>query len=166
MTSDAPHTGGPVRPAVALMLAVVGFFALLIFGLGMTSLLTGSDVVGVPGLGQLPGVFATALATAVFAAGLWLTIRSSPDRVPNPSFWAVAWIAPAVLLGYLAGLGVTAVATGADLAGAAAAVGTVATSWFAVVIAGAAAVAGWAGIALVRTRAQRPRWPWEDDDEL
>ena len=34
-----------------------------------------------------------------------------------------------------------------------------------VVILLAAAIAGWAGIALRRTRAQQPRWPWERDDE-
>jgi len=28
----------------------------------------------------------------------------------------------------------------------------------------AAAVAGWAGVALRRTRASRPRWPWEGDE--
>ena len=29
----------------------------------------------------------------------------------------------------------------------------------------AAAVAAWGGIALRRTKAQHPRWPWERDEE-
>ena len=54
-------------------------------------------------------------------------------------------------------------ATGADLAVAAAVAGRIATTWFGVVVAAAALIAAWGGIALVRTRAQRPRWPWEDE---
>ena len=43
--------------------------------------------------------------------------------------------------------------------------GDVLTSWFGIVILGAGAVSGWGGIALARTRAHRPRWPWEDPDD-
>lgn len=164
MTGPRDEGAGPVRPAVAVALATIGFFALLILGLGLTSLITNADVVAVPGLGQLPGVVATSAATVVFALGLASAVRRRPGA-RNPSFWAVAWIVPAVLLAYLVGLGFTAVVTGADLAAAAAAVGQVATSSFAVVILAAAAVASWAGIALVRTRAHRPRWPWEGDED-
>ena len=42
------------------------------------------------------------------------------------------------------------------------AAGAFATSWFAVVLASTALIAGWTAVALVRTRAGRPRWPWED----
>ena len=54
---------------------------------------------------------------------------------------------------------------GIDLARAIAAAGAFATSWFAVVLASAALIAGWTAVALVRTRAGRPRWPWEPPAE-
>lgn len=157
MTGDGQQRG-PVRPAVAVALATVGFFALLIFGLGMLSLLTDRDVVAVPGLGQIPGVAATAAATLAFAGGLVAALRR-----PHPSFWAALWIAGGVLAAYAVVLTIAAIATGAALGDAVAAAGGVLASGFAVVIAAAAAVAAWSGIALVRTRAARPRWPWESD---
>ncbi len=52
-----------------------------------------------------------------------------------------------------------------DAARTAAAIGGFATSWFAVVLASAALVAGWVAVALVRTGADRPRWPWERDED-
>ncbi len=65
--------------------------------------------------------------------------------------------------GGVAAIFVGAVATGADLAVASSVAGRIATTWFGVVVAAAALIAAWGGIALVRTRAQRPRWPWEDE---
>ena len=50
----------------------------------------------------------------------------------------------------------------AELGTAASAAWGVLLSWFEVVIAVAAFVCAWAGIALTRTHASRPRWPWED----
>ena len=71
----------------------------------------------------------------------------------------------AVFLAYLIGLLVGAMFGGIDLARAIAAAGAFATSWFAVVLASAALVAGWTAVTLVRTRAGRPRWPWEPPAE-
>jgi hypothetical protein len=160
--SEAPASGGgPVRPLTALVFATIGFFALLIFGLGMTSLATGADVIATPGLGQLPGVAAVILATLAFAAGLWAAIRHAATR--HPSYWGAAWTTAAAFLAYLAGVWFGALWADAGLAVATAAAGGVATSWFGLVIAAAALVAAWSGIALVRTRARRPRWPWEDE---
>lgn len=158
MAGDEP-SAGPVRPLVALAFATAGFVALLIFGLGMLSLLLGTDVIAARGFGQAPGVIATIAATAAFAGGLWFAVRQE-----HPSYWSALWITAAVFLGYLAGMWLGAVFTGADLGAATAIVARIATSWFGVVVAAAALVAGWSGIALVRTRAERPRWPWEDDE--
>ncbi|BDV29694.1 hypothetical protein [Microbacterium terricola] len=159
--SEAPESaGGRVRPLVAVAFATVGFVALVIFGLGMLSLALDEDVISVPGLGQLPGVVATTTAALVFAGGLWSAVR-----VPHPSFWAAPVVALAVALGYVGALWVTALVVGADPAAATAAAGRIATTGFGAIIAGAALVAAWAGIALVRTRARRPRWPWERDEE-
>ena len=171
-TPDA--SGGPVRPIVALALATVSFVALVIFGLGMASLALGTDIVETEGVGQIPGIVATTLTTGAFALALWMTLRrASPSRgsapdprlagARHPSFWGALWAAVACYLVYVGGIWIGAVATGIDLAVAAGVAGRIATTWFGVVIAAAGAVAAWGGIALVRTRAQRPRWPWEDE---
>jgi hypothetical protein len=158
MAGGGGEQGGPVRPLTALALSTAGFFALLIFGLGMTSLITGQAVIAVPGLGQIPGIVGTVLATAAFVTGLWTAVRRSPAP-----YTGSAWTAAACFLGYVGGIWFGAVTTGADLAAAAAAAGAVATSWFGAVVAAAGFLASWAGIALVRTHARRPRWPWEDE---
>ena len=184
--SEAPHPeGGPVRPPVALAFATVGYAALLIFGLGMTSLATGEDVIATPGLGQIPGATGVVVALLAFAGGLWVSIRRAgqparADAAPrdhgsaappapmagasrHPSYWGALWTAVASFVAYLAAVWIAALATGADLAVATGVVGRLATSWFGLAVAGAAFVSAWAGIALVRTRARRPRWPWEDE---
>jgi hypothetical protein len=98
-------------------------------------------------------------ATLAFAGGLWAAIA----RAGAASYWGAAWTTAATFLAYLAGVWFGAVFTGADLGVATAVVGRLATTWFGVVVAAAAFVCAWAGIALVRTRARRPRWPWEDE---
>lgn len=149
---------GSVSPPLAVMFGAVGFFALVVAGFGLTSLSTGAEVLPVSGLGQVPGVVAVTLSVAAFAATLWSAVRA-----PHPSFWGVTIIAAASFLAYLAGVLAGAVLSGVELARTIGAIGGFATSWFAVVLASAALIAGWAGIALVRTRASRPRWPWEND---
>lgn len=158
--ADRPPEHRPVRPLVALGLATAAFIALLIFGLGMTSLLLDQNVIAVRGLGQIPGVVGTTLATAGFAATTWIAVRRA-----TPSFWGAALSAVVAFLCYGVGVWIAAVSGGADLAAATRAAGGVLTSWFGVVIAGAALVSSWGAIALVRTRAERPRWPWEDPDD-
>ena len=81
----------------------------------------------------------------------------------HPSYWGAAWTTAAAFLAYVGGVWFAALFTGADLGVATAVAGRLATSWFGVSVAAAAFVSAWAGIALVRTRAHRPRWPWEDD---
>jgi len=158
--ADRPPEHRPVRPLVALGLATAGFIALLIFGLGMTSLLLDENVIAVRGLGQIPGVVGTTLATAGFAATTWAGVRRA-----RPSYGTAGLAAVAAFLGYGVGVWIGAVGGGADLAAATRAAGGVLTSWFGAVIAGAALVSSWGAVALVRTRAERPRWPWEDPDD-
>ena len=147
---------GSVTPGVALIFATVGFLALLIFGLGVVSLALDESIIETPGLGPIPGVVATTTAIVVFAATLWAVVRRT-----EPSFWNAIWIAAAVFLGYLGGLWIAAILTGVPIGVATGVSGRIAMTWFGVVIAGTALVTAWAGIALVRTRARRPRWPWE-----
>jgi hypothetical protein len=201
MTPDGGSSvpGGSVRPVVALAFAGIAFVALTIFGLGMTSLVTGADVIATPGLGQVPGIAGIVCALLAFAAGVWAAIGrgqqpdaaapsatgplvAGPDRrsgdaasvsekdlLPahpsQPSYWGAAWTAAACFLAYVCAVWVAAAVTGADLAVATAVAGRLATSWFGLVVAAAAFVCAWSAIALVRTRAHRPRWPWEDEDD-
>ena len=158
MADEADPSGGPVRPLVALALATVTFIALLIFGLGMTSLLVGADIVEAPGLGQIPGVFATTMTTAGFALALWLGLRAA-----QPSSRTALWTAVTCYVVYVAALWVGVVVASGDLAVATQVAGRIATTWFGLVVALAGGLAAWGGIALVRTRGGRPRWPWEDE---
>ena len=158
MAASAGSSGGPVRPIVALALATVSFIALLIFGLGMVSLALEADIVEVPGLGQVPGIVATALTTGAFALALWIGLRA-----PHPSYWGALWTAATCYLVYVGAIWMGALVASEELAVATEVAGRIATTWFGVVVAAAAAVSAWGGIALARTRAGRPRWPWEDE---
>jgi hypothetical protein len=157
VSSDDGEGSGSVRPGVALAFATAGFVALLIFGLGMTSLVLDEDVIAVRGLGQVPGITGTIAATGAFALSLWIALWR---QHPPLSGAAVTMIATS--LAYPAGVWFGALLADAALGTAASAAGAVLLSWFEVAIAVAAFVCAWAGIALTRTRASRPRWPWED----
>lgn len=155
-----PRDEGGVSARVAVALTTAGFFALLVAGFGMLSLATDAEVIPVRGLGQAPGVVATVAAVVAFAA-----VTASIVRRPRPSYRGVWLTAVAVPLAYLLGLGIGALVSGVDLARAVAAVGGFATSWFGVLLASIALVCGWTTVALVRTRAGRPQWPWEHDED-
>ncbi len=154
-----PATGG-LRPSLALAFAAVAFVALVIFGFGVTSLALSEDVLSTPGIGQAAGVVGLIAATVAFIVVLWTALRR-----PHPSFTASWAVGAGVFLSYLVGVWLGAVVFGADPALALSAVGSFATSWFAVVLVAMALIASWGGIALVRTRAGRPRWPWENEDD-
>ncbi|MFH8252176.1 hypothetical protein ACH3VR_17555 [Microbacterium sp. B2969] len=160
MTVDRPPEHGHVRPAVALGLTTAGFVALLIFGLGMTSLYLDEDVLAVPGLGQAPGITGTIFATGGFALCVGVGTRH-----PHPSYWLAAVTTLVVALAYPLGVWFGAVTSGADVAAATKAAGGVLTSWFGLVVAASALICSWSAVALVRTSARRPRWPWENPDD-
>lgn len=147
-----------VRPPVAAALATIGFFALLIAALGMTSLLLEQEVIATEGLGQLPGVFAVAAATLAVGGVLLVALRR-----PQPFYGIAGLVMVAAVLAYLVGFWIGAALQGDDLALAVSAAGAFLLSWFALELAVIAFIAGWVGVALVRTRAGRPRWPWESD---
>ena len=153
-------TNGGVSPALAAFLSVGGFGALSICGFGFLSLLTGSDVVPSERIGHLPGPVGFAVAVAALSLVLLDGLRR-----PRPSYVLAVPAALAVFAAYPAGLAVASVLGGVDPVFAATAAAQFAGSWYAVVLAAAAAAAGWVAVALVRTRARRPEWPWEHDDE-
>ncbi|MFJ4174984.1 hypothetical protein [Microbacterium sp. NPDC089696] len=142
------------------MLAVIGFFALAVFGLGALSIATDVDIIAVPGLGQGPGVWGMLAALLAFALTLGAALRRRP-----PSFLSAPVIALATALAHLAGVWIAVLVGRGDLVIATAVVGGLVSGGASLVLLGAAAVAGWSGIALRRTRAEHPRWPWERDDE-
>jgi hypothetical protein len=150
-------TPGPVRPVVALAFATVLCAALMIAGLGVTSLLLGEDVIASPGFGQAPGIIAVAAALVAFAVVLWSALRRA-----HPSYLTALWTAVAAFLVYLGAVWIVGAVQTADPVQSAAVAGRLVTTGFAFVVAGAALLGGWTGVALVRTRSSRPRWPWED----
>jgi len=158
VAGTADSSGGPVRPLVALALATVTFIALLYGALGMTSRVLSADIVEEPGLGQIPGVFATALTTGGFALALWLGLRG-----PRPSYATALWTAATCYLVYVAGLWIGVLVASGEFAVATEVAGRIATTWFGLVVALAGGLAAAGGIVLVRTRSERPRWPWEDE---
>lgn len=156
MTENGPE---PVRPAVTVALTLVAFVALVVFGLGMTSLVTASDVITAPGFGVLPGIVGVATAAGAFAA-----VTAPAVRGPHPSYLTSLWAAIACYLAYLAGVWGAALIGGVDPAVATAAAGRLALGWWAPIVAAAGFVCAWSAVALRRTRARRPRWPWERDE--
>ncbi|MCX6500805.1 MAG: hypothetical protein NT132_00025 [Microbacterium sp.] len=160
MSTQAPPPRPPVRPAVALAFCLIGFFALIVAGLGLSSLATDTDVISTPGLGQVPGVIGVAAASIAFAGTVWGTIRR-----PHPSFGAAFVVVVAAWLAYVLITGIAAAVVVADIGAGMAVTGSLAIGWPGLIVAAAALIAGWTAIALVRTRAARPQWPWERDDE-
>lgn len=139
---------------------MAGYVALTVFGSGMLSLATDSDVIATPGLSPVAGPLAAGVSAAVFAGALWPAVRRD-----HPRYTAVIGVVLATALSHLAALWILALIFGADVATATAAVGGVATSWASVVFAAAAAIAAWSALAVRRTHANRPLWPWERDEE-
>jgi len=154
------HGGGGLAPRFAVVFAVISFVALVICGLGITSLLLDADVISTPESSQIPGIVGLITAMAAFAVVLALALRAQ-----HPSFWSAAIVAVAAYLFYGGGVLIGALIAGVAPAAAVAATGRSLVSWFGVVVAVAAAVCAWGGIALVRTRAGRPRWRWESDED-
>lgn len=159
--TDARRTrdGGPLRPAVVVSFSLVGYAALAIAGTGVTSLLLDAEVIRVPGGAQAPGIVGMLLSIAAFGGALAFALRTR-----HPSFASAPFVAIAAALFYAFGVFAGATATGTGPAAAVAAAGTWLVGPFALVVALAALFSAWAGIALVRTRARRPRWPWEGED--
>lgn len=162
--SSMPDPRGPesagVSPVLAVIFATIGFFALAVFGLGALSILTDSDIISTPGLGQGPGVSGMVAALVAFALGLGLVVRRS-----DASFVSAVVIAVSVALAHLAVVWIAVVGVSASALLATAVAGDLVRGGTSAVLLGAALLGAWAGIALRRSRARRPQWPWERDDE-
>ncbi len=147
---------------VALAAAFILFAALAILALGVLTFVTGREIIAVPGLGQAPGVWGMLAALAAFAGTLWTTLR--PLR---PSYGQVGITALATPLAHLFVVWLIVLASDAGLVAATTVAGNLVRGGASVVLLLVAGVAAWSGVALRRTRARSPHWPWEreDDDE-
>ncbi|WP_334150420.1 hypothetical protein [Microbacterium sp.] len=154
-----PESAGVSLP-LALVLATIGFFALAVFGLGAVSIITDADIISVPGLGQAPGVIGMSVALLAFAVTLWSALRR--DR---PSYVSAAAIALVSALAHLIAVWMAVLIATGGIITATAVAGDLVRGGASAVLLLAAAIAGWAGVALRRTRSRRPQWPWERDDE-
>ncbi|MFV0319662.1 MAG: hypothetical protein ACK5IN_04715 [Microbacterium sp.] len=122
----------------------------------MATLLTGTDVIAAPGFGPLPPVLGVIVAVGALVAVLLPALRA-----PHPSYLAALWAAVACYLAYVVTVWLTAVIGGVDAAVAGAVAGRLALGPWAPIVGVAAAVCAWFAVALRRTRADPPRWPWE-----
>ena len=140
-------------------MTTIGFFAIAVFGLGVLSIVTDADIISVPDTGQAPGIVGMIVAVAVFAGILYLAVR-----ITHPKFRSVWAISIATAFAHMLAAAIGALVATGDFVNALAVMGELITGGASVVILATSAIAGWAGVALRRTRAKRPRWPWERDD--
>ena len=140
-------------------MTTIGFFAIAVFGLGVLSIVTDADIISVPDTGQAPGIVGMIVAVAVFAGILYLAVR-----IAHPKFRSVWAISIATAFAHMLAAAIGALIATGDFVNALAVMGELITGGASVVILATSAIAGWAGVALRRTRAKRPRWPWERDD--
>lgn len=130
------------------------------FGLGAVSVLTDADIIAVPGLGPLPGIIGMLAALVAFAVMLWSVLRRQ-----HPSFVAAVTVALVAGLAHLVGVWIAVMAASGNLVIATAVAGDLVRGGASAVLLLASAIGAWGGIALRRTRAARPRWPWEGDED-
>ncbi|KJQ54043.1 hypothetical protein [Microbacterium sp. SA39] len=138
----------------------MGFFALAVFGLGAVSLLTDAEIIAVPGLGPVPGIIGMISAVVGFALMLLSALRRQ-----QPSFFATISISLVAGLAHLTGVWVAVLSGSGSIVIATAVAGDLVRGGASAVLLLAAAIAAWGGIALRRTRAARPRWRWESEDD-
>jgi len=143
-----------------VVLATISFFALAVFGLGALSVATDTDIISTPDLGQAPGVVGMLAAVVAFAVLLWVTLRTR-----RPSFVATITIALVTVLAHLAVVWFAVLLGTSDIVIATAVAGDLVRGGVSAVLLVAALIAAWGGIALRRTRAEHPRWPWERDED-
>lgn len=158
--TDPAREGEGLPHGVLLAFSVCGYGALAVCALGFGSLLTETDVIATPGIDIVAGVLA--VLASVLAFGL---VMRPILRAARPRFTGVVGVAAGVAAAYCAALWLLAILFGAGAAPATAAVGQVLIGWQVPALAIAAAVASWGAIAVRRTRARPPRWPWERHED-
>lgn len=130
---------------------------------GFVSLLTDAEVIAAPDAGRLVGPAAVGASVGAVLLTLARTLQR-PERLwPSVLFPAIwSWVALVLVaaVGY-------ALATGTALAALTFGVG-LGIGWFGLLVPALAAVIGSLAALVARGRSggmERPRWPWERDDE-
>lgn len=130
---------------------------------GFVSLLTDAEVIAAPDAGRLVGPAAVGASVGAVLLTLARTLQR-PERLwPSVLFPAIwSWVALVLVaaVGY-------ALATGTALAALIFGVG-LGIGWFGLLVPALAAVIGSLAALVARGRSggmERPRWPWERDDE-
>ena len=137
--------------------------ALVVCAWGFVSLLTDVDVIAAPDAGLLVGPAAAGASVAAVLLTLAHTLRRPDRQLPSVLFSALwSWVALVVVatVGY-------AIATGTLLAALLFGLG-LGITWFGLLVPALAAVVASFAVLVARGRSsgmERPRWPWEHDDE-
>ncbi|MDX2376643.1 hypothetical protein M4I32_07495 [Microbacterium sp. LRZ72] len=147
------------RSWTILAFASAAFFALFVFGLGMTSLATGEPVIAEEGLSQVPGVAGTILCLGAFA-----TVTASALRHGWAGVGSAFAAGAAAAGGYGLGVAAGAVVAGVDAFRAATIAVAVVLSWVGLVIVAVGVVAGAGAAVAARSDPGVARWPWEKDE--
>lgn len=160
-TTGDPRGAEPagVSAFLALVIGFVGFAALAILGLGMLSFFNDVDILSVPGLDWWPAIVAMIFGIVVFCWMLWPGLARG-----RASFLFVPAVAFVTAIAHLVALWLAALLSGVGTAGALAAVSQLVVRGSSLVVLIAAAIGAWVAIALRRTSAHAPRWPWEHDE--
>lgn len=161
-TTGDPHGTPPqgVSASLSLVIGFVSFAALCILGLGMLSFFADIDILAVPGLDWWPGIVGMLGAIGAFSWMLWPTLSRG-----RASFLAVPSVALVTAVAHLVLVWLSALLSGASTGSALQAVVQLISRGSSAVLLGAALIAAWIAIALRRTKAAAPHWPWERTDE-
>ncbi|WP_143738259.1 hypothetical protein [Microbacterium esteraromaticum] len=162
MTIRDPHGPAPegVSAVLALVIGFASFAALAILGLGMLTFFADIDIIAVPGLDIWPGIVGMVIAIAVFSGMLWPVLVRE-----RPHFPSVILVAIITVIAHVATVWVSALLSGATAVQASDAAAQLVTRGSSAVVLAAALVAAWIAVALRRTQANPPRWPWERNEE-
>lgn len=155
-TGSAPSPPSAPRRRLLLLFGAIAYFALLIAGLGVTSLLIDEDVIDADGFGQLPGAVGVAASVAA-----WVAV-TAPALRRRGSIGAALLAGLVAAAAYGTGVFFTGLVVGAELAVAASALSRLVTLGFLFVIAIGGVLAATGALVVARTGEGTPRWPWED----
>jgi len=139
--------------------ASIGYLALLIAGLGVASAIIDDDIISTEGVSLVAAYAAAGAAIATFAL-----LLAGPVSRERPSYWAAASTALGSAGLYTIALAIAVLVSSGDLSTTGSVLREVLVGWVVPVVFGSALVAAWAAIALRRTAARPPHWPWEDDE--
>lgn len=139
------------------------YFALVIAAYGFVSLITDAEVISSEDAGLLVGPAIVGASVLAVLLHLGRALRH-PERVAAGTLLAAVWAWVAAVVVAIVGY---AIATGTALASLIFGLGF-GVGWFGLLIPALAAVVAWLAFLVTGAQAggiERPRWPWERDDD-